>query len=147
MTSPDRAAFVYLGAFVEELVRAGVRDVVIAPGSRSAPLALTIAAHPRLRSWMQLDERSAAFFALGMARMSAAPVALLCTSGSAAANFLPAVVEAHRAGVSLVVLTADRPPELRDVGAAQTIDQHSLYGPHARWFVDVALPDVAPELL
>ena len=147
MTSPDRAAFVYVGAFVEELARAGVRHVVVAPGSRSTPLALTIAAHPRLRTWMHMDERSAAFFAVGMARRSASPVALLCTSGSAAANFLPAVVEAQRAGVALLVLTADRPPELRDVGASQTIDQRALYGAHAKWFVDVALPDLAPELL
>ena len=145
--SAARAAFVYVGAFVDELVRAGLRHVVIAPGSRSAPLALTIAAHDGLRTWMHLDERSAAFFALGMARALAEPVAVLCTSGSAAANFLPAVVEAHRAGVPLLVLTADRPPELREVGASQTIDQRTLYGAHAKWFVDVALPDLAPELL
>jgi 2-succinyl-5-enolpyruvyl-6-hydroxy-3-cyclohexene-1-carboxylate synthase len=146
-TSPDRAAFAYVGAFVDELARAGVRHVCIAPGSRSTPLALTIAAHPALRSWVHLDERSAAFFALGMARALDAPVALLCTSGSAAANFFPAVVEARAAGVALLVLTADRPPELRDVGAAQTIDQNRLYGAHAKWFVDVALPDTTPDLL
>ncbi len=147
MTSPDRAAFVYIGAFVDELARAGLRHVCIAPGSRSAPLALTIAAHPRLKIWMHLDERSAGFFALGMARALGEPVALLCTSGTAAANFLPSVVEANRAGVPLLVLTADRPPELRDVDAAQTIDQTRLYGHHVKWFVDVALPDIAPDLL
>ena len=147
MTAPDRAAFAYVGAFVDELVRAGVRHVCIAPGSRSAPLALTIARHSGLRTWMHLDERSCAFFALGMARMLGEPVAVLCTSGTAGANFFPAVVEARAAGVPLLVLTADRPPELREVGAAQTIDQNRLFGTHAKWFVDVALPEATSELL
>jgi 2-succinyl-5-enolpyruvyl-6-hydroxy-3-cyclohexene-1-carboxylate synthase len=132
---------------VDELSRAGLRHVCIAPGSRSTPLALTIARHPELRTWVHLDERSAAFFALGMARMLGAPVAILCTSGTAAANFLPAVVEARRAGVALLVLTADRPPEMRDVGASQTIDQNRLYGDHAKWFVEVALPEATPDLV
>ena len=145
--TPDQAAFAYVGAFVDELTRAGVRHVCIAPGSRSAPLALTIARHSALRTWVHLDERAAAFFALGMARALGQPVALLCTSGTAGANFLPAVVEARAAAVPLLVLTADRPPELREVGAAQTIDQNRLFGTHAKWFVDVALPDAAPELL
>jgi 2-succinyl-5-enolpyruvyl-6-hydroxy-3-cyclohexene-1-carboxylate synthase len=96
---------------------------------------------------MHVDERCAAFFALGMARALGEPVALLCTSGTAAANFYPAVIEAKSAGVPLVVITADRPPELRDVGAAQTIDQNRLYGAHAKWFVEVALPDDTPELI
>jgi 2-succinyl-5-enolpyruvyl-6-hydroxy-3-cyclohexene-1-carboxylate synthase len=121
--------------------------VCIAPGSRSTPLALTIANHTSLRTWIHLDERSAAFFALGMARRLGEPVALLCTSGTAAANFFPAVVEANLAGVPLLVLTADRPPELRNVGAAQTIDQNRLYGAHAKWFVEVALPEATPDLL
>jgi 2-succinyl-5-enolpyruvyl-6-hydroxy-3-cyclohexene-1-carboxylate synthase len=144
---PDQAAAAYLGAFVDELARAGVRHVCVAPGSRSTPLALLIAREPRLRIWMHLDERSAAFFALGMARVLQEPVAVLCTSGSAAANLLPAVVEAARSGVPLLLFTADRPPELRDVGAAQTIDQVGLYGVHAKWSVDVALPETAPALL
>ena len=147
MTSPAHAAFAYVGAFVDELVRAGVRHVCIAPGSRSAPLALMVARHESLRTWMHLDERSCAFFALGMARALGEPVAILCTSGTAGANFLPAVVEARSAGVPLLVLTADRPPELREVGAAQTIDQSRLFGTHAKWFVDVALPEATPELL
>ena len=147
MTTPDRAAFAFVGAFVDELARSGVRHVCIAPGSRSAPLAMTIAAHPRLRTWMHLDERSGAFFALGMARALDEPVALVCTSGTAVANFLPAVVEAQSAGVPLLVLTADRPPELRDVGAAQTIDQNRIFGVHAKWFVEVALPEATPELM
>ena len=145
--TPDRAAFACVGAFVDELARAGVRHACIAPGSRSAPLALLIAEHPALHTWMHVDERSAGFFALGLARALGEPVALLCTSGTAAANFLPAVVESRSAGIPLLVLTADRPPELRDVGAAQTIDQNRLFGAHAKWFVEVALPDATPELL
>lgn len=145
--SADKAAYGYVRAFVDELSRAGVRHFCVAPGSRSTPLALTIAEHPSIETWMHLDERSAAFFALGMARMSGAPVGLLCTSGTAAANFFPAVVEARRAGVPLLVLTADRPPEMRDVGSAQTIDQNRLYGEHVKWFVDVALPEATPEML
>jgi 2-succinyl-5-enolpyruvyl-6-hydroxy-3-cyclohexene-1-carboxylate synthase len=144
---PDQAASAYVGAFVDELARGGVRHACIAPGSRSTPLAMTIAAHPSLRTWMHLDERSAAFFALGLARASATPVVLVCTSGTAAANFLPAVVEANAAGVPLLVLTADRPPELRDVGAPQTIDQNRLFGSHAKWFVEVALPEASGEML
>ncbi|MEO6778445.1 MAG: 2-succinyl-5-enolpyruvyl-6-hydroxy-3-cyclohexene-1-carboxylic-acid synthase [Gemmatimonadaceae bacterium] len=146
-TPPDQATFAFVGAFVDELARAGVRHVCIAPGSRSTPLALSIAAQPDLRTWMHLDERSASFFALGMARALGEPVALLCTSGTATANFLPAVVEAHSACVPLIILTADRPPELRDVGAAQTIDQNRLYGAHAKWFVEVALADITPDLM
>jgi 2-succinyl-5-enolpyruvyl-6-hydroxy-3-cyclohexene-1-carboxylate synthase len=147
MSGADEAAGAFVGAFVDELVRSGVRHVCIAPGSRSTPLAITLASHSGIRPWVHLDERAAAFFALGMARDLGEPVGLLCTSGTAAANFLPAVVEAAAAGVPLVVMTADRPPELRDVGAAQTIDQAGLYGVHARWFVDVALPEATPELL
>nr|MBA3890873.1 2-succinyl-5-enolpyruvyl-6-hydroxy-3-cyclohexene-1-carboxylic-acid synthase [Gemmatimonadaceae bacterium] len=143
----DRAAAAFVGAFIEELVRSGVRHVCIAPGSRSSPLALTLAAHDGIRTWVHLDERAAAFFALGMARDLGEPVGLLCTSGTAAANFLPAMVEAAAAGIPLLVMTADRPPELRDVGAAQTIDQARLFGVHVRWFVDVALPEATAELL
>jgi 2-succinyl-5-enolpyruvyl-6-hydroxy-3-cyclohexene-1-carboxylate synthase len=146
-TTPDHATAAYIGAFVDELARSGMRHVCIAPGSRSTPLALTIAQHPALHVWMHLDERSAAFFALGMARALNEPVALLCTSGTAAANFFPAVVEASSACVPLLLLTADRPPELRDIGATQTIDQNRLYGSYPKWFVEVTLADATPELL
>jgi 2-succinyl-5-enolpyruvyl-6-hydroxy-3-cyclohexene-1-carboxylate synthase len=143
----NESAHAFVGAFVDELARAGVRHVSAAPGSRSTPLALLLAEHPQIKVWMHLDERCAAFFALGMARALGQPVAMLCTSGTAAANFFPAVVEAQSAGVPLLVLTADRPPELREVGAAQTIDQNRLYGAHAKWFVEVALPEATPAML
>ena len=126
--------------FFEELVRAGVEHVCVSPGSRSTPLAVAAARCSGLRCWSQLDERCAGFFALGLARASAAPVALVCTSGTAAANYLPAVVEAHYARVPLLVLTADRPPELREWGAGQTIDQLGLYGRHVRRFVELPTP-------
>lgn len=145
--------FVYVGAFVDELQRAGMRNVVICPGSRSTPLAMTFAnfaayASPSaLRVWMHVDERSAAYFALGMAKRLRQPVAVLCSSGTAAANFYPAVVEARLARVPLLVLTADRPPELRDNGAPQSIDQNRLYGTFVKWFVEVALPEATNEAL
>jgi 2-succinyl-5-enolpyruvyl-6-hydroxy-3-cyclohexene-1-carboxylate synthase len=133
--------YVYIGAFVDELQRAGVHNVVICPGSRSTPLAMVLASQNAIHTWMHIDERSAAFFALGMAKRLAQPVALVCTSGTAAANFFPALVEAHLTHVPLLVLTADRPHELRDNGAPQAIDQNRLYGTHVKWFVDVALPE------
>jgi 2-succinyl-5-enolpyruvyl-6-hydroxy-3-cyclohexene-1-carboxylate synthase len=144
---PENVAYLYVGAFVDELARAGLRHVCLCPGSRSAPLALRLADHPALKLWMHLDERSCAFFALGLAKAQRFPVALLCSSGTAAANFMPAIVEAHQARVPLIVLTADRPPELRDTGAPQTIDQIKLYGAYAKWFVEMALPEATVEML
>lgn len=138
---PQNPTYTYVGAFVNELQRGGLRHAVLCPGSRSTPLALTLATHPEIRCWMQLDERCAAFFALGLAKRLNQPVVLLCTSGTAAANFFPAIVEAHLTHVPLLVLTADRPPELRECGAPQAIDQNRLYGMHVKWFVEAALPE------
>src|SRR5258707_9303900 len=146
-TDIQHAAYAYLNAFVDELARCGIRHACVCPGSRSTPIAMRLAAHPEIKLWMHLDERSAAFFALGLAKAQRQPVILLCTSGTAAANFMPAVVEAHYARIPLIVLTADRPPELRDIGAPQTIDQLRLYGAHAKYFVEMALPDSTPEAL
>lgn len=141
------ATYAFAAAFFEELSAAGVRHVCISPGSRSTPLAVTAARQPGLRCWVQVDERAAGFFALGLARATRSPVALVCTSGTAAANYLPAIVEASHSRVSLVVLTADRPPELRGWDAGQTIDQLKLYGEQVRWFVELPVPDDDPVLL
>ncbi len=130
-----------LRAFVDELVAAGVREAVVCPGSRSTPMALALRTAPGLRVRVLYDERAAAFFALGMARTSRRPVVLLSTSGTAAVEFAPAVVEAQLSRVPLVVLTADRPAELRDRGAPQTIDQDHLYGRAAKWFTELPLLD------
>jgi 2-succinyl-5-enolpyruvyl-6-hydroxy-3-cyclohexene-1-carboxylate synthase len=132
--------YAFAAALFEEFVASGVEHVCLCPGSRSAPLAVGAARTPGLRVWVHLDERAAAFFALGLARAARAPVALVCSSGTAAANFLPAVVEACYGRVPLLVLTADRPPEVRGWGAAQTIDQVNLFGSHVRWFSEASPP-------
>jgi 2-succinyl-5-enolpyruvyl-6-hydroxy-3-cyclohexene-1-carboxylate synthase len=133
--------------FVSELVRAGIREVCLAPGSRSTPLALAFSAHPNIQIYVHLDERCAAFFALGLAAALDRPVPVLCTSGSAAANFFPAIIEARMSRIPLLLLTADRPPELRESGANQTIDQVKLYGDQVLWSVDLPVPEAhLPEL-
>jgi 2-succinyl-5-enolpyruvyl-6-hydroxy-3-cyclohexene-1-carboxylate synthase len=134
-------------AFCDELARCGLREVVLAPGSRSTPLAMAfgdLEQRGRLRLHVRIDERSASFAALGLAKASRRPVAVLCTSGTAAANFHPAVIEADESGVPLLVLTADRPPELRSTGANQAIDQVKLYGSTVRWFCEVGVPERRP---
>lgn len=132
---------------ISTLISAGVQDVVVSPGSRSTPLVLALANHPSARSHVILDERSAAFFALGVARTSLRPVCLICTSGSAAAHYLPALVEAMLSHVPLVVLTADRPLEAYHAASPQTIDQVKLFGHQVRHFVDLGLPDATPAAL
>jgi 2-succinyl-5-enolpyruvyl-6-hydroxy-3-cyclohexene-1-carboxylate synthase len=137
-TNPNTAL---ASAFAEELARCGLRHAVLSPGSRSTPLALALWRQPEIETTVIVDERSAAFFALGAAQASGLPVAILCTSGTAAANYHPAVCEANHSIVPLLVLTADRPPELRGIGAGQAIDQLKLYGESVRWFCEVGTHD------
>jgi 2-succinyl-5-enolpyruvyl-6-hydroxy-3-cyclohexene-1-carboxylate synthase len=140
MPSPDINQ-AWARCLVSELNAHGIVDAVICPGSRSAPLALALAEHPGIRTWSVIDERSAAFFALGLAKQSRVPAVLVSTSGTAGANFYPAVIEATYAHVPMLVLTADRPPELHGWGALQTITQQNLYGHFPRWFLDLGLPE------
>jgi len=136
-------------ALVDGLARAGVRDACVTPGSRSTPLTVAFAEQDAIRPWLHLDERSSAYFALGLARASGRPVAVACTSGTAAANLHPAVVEAELSRIPLIVCTADRPPRLRNVGAPQTIDQVGLYGVSVRLERDLPAPgspDAPPAL-
>jgi 2-succinyl-5-enolpyruvyl-6-hydroxy-3-cyclohexene-1-carboxylate synthase len=142
---PVNRTYAPIQALVDELARCGLEHAVTCPGSRNAPVALTLADEPRLRAWSVLDERSAGFFALGLAKATGRPVAVTTTSGSATANLLPAVVEARESRVPLIVLSADRPPELRDVGAGQAIDQLGIFGSAAKWFVEVGNHEPGPE--
>jgi 2-succinyl-5-enolpyruvyl-6-hydroxy-3-cyclohexene-1-carboxylate synthase len=137
----------WCSVIVETLTRLGLRHAVVSPGSRSTPLTFAFAAHPSIEALPVLDERSAAFFALGLARQHRRPTALVCTSGTAAANFLPAIIEAQESGVPLLVFTADRPPELRDCTAGQAIDQQKLYGAHVNFYHELAVPESKLELL
>jgi 2-succinyl-5-enolpyruvyl-6-hydroxy-3-cyclohexene-1-carboxylate synthase len=128
---------------VDELARGGVTEACLAPGSRSAPLALALEADDRIRVHVRIDERSASFLALGLAKASGVPAVVLSTSGTAAANFHPAVIEAHESRTPMIVITADRPPELRATGANQTIDQIKLYGDAVRWFCEIGTPEAS----
>ena len=134
---------VWTDLLVEELVRAGVGLFCLTPGSRSTPLVTAVAAHPQASHVMHFDERGSAFQALGYARATGQPAAWITTSGTAVANGMPAVVEAATDGVPMLLLTADRPPELRDTGANQTIDQVDFFGKYVRWRFDLPVPDRA----
>ena len=140
-------SYLLLRALCDELGRCGMRDACTSPGSRSTPIVLSLVREPQIRCWSHIDERCAGFFAVGAAKAGGRPVAITCTSGTAAANLAPAVIEAREAGVPLIVLTADRPPELRDVGAGQAIDQIKLYGDAVKWFLELGVHDASPERL
>ncbi|HEY1715555.1 MAG TPA: 2-succinyl-5-enolpyruvyl-6-hydroxy-3-cyclohexene-1-carboxylic-acid synthase [Solirubrobacteraceae bacterium] len=145
MTATD--TYLLLRAFCDELARCGLEDACTSPGSRNTPILLSLAREPRIQTWSHIDERCAAFFALGAAKAAQRPVAITCTSGTAAANYAPAVIEAWHARVPLLVLTADRPAELRDVGAGQAIDQLKLYGDAVKWFCEVGVDTATPDTL
>jgi 2-succinyl-5-enolpyruvyl-6-hydroxy-3-cyclohexene-1-carboxylate synthase len=132
---------------MEVLARLGIQTVITSPGSRSTALTVAAVRNPRIEALSILDERSAAFYALGLAKSTSRPVALVCTSGSAAANYWPAVVEASMGGTPLLLLTADRPPELRNCSSGQTIDQCKLYGDYVRHFAELSLPQASPDML
>jgi 2-succinyl-5-enolpyruvyl-6-hydroxy-3-cyclohexene-1-carboxylate synthase len=136
-----------LRAFVDELARCGLRAACTSPGSRSTPLVLALTGDPRVRCYSHIDERCAGFFALGLAKAARLPVAVTCTSGTALAELLPAAIEAHEARVPLLLLSADRPPELRESGAGQTIDQLKLFGGAAKWFFEVGSHEATPQRL
>ena len=140
--NPSDVQATFCATLVDEWVHHGVTHAVVAPGSRSTPMALALAGRAELGLHVVHDERSAAFVALGLG-LGGTPAVLLCTSGTAAANFHPAVVEAGLSNVPMIVVTADRPPELRDVGAAQTVDQNGLYGGSVRWYHDPGIADGA----
>lgn len=146
MTAPNRNAL-WARTFADELARTGIDAVCIAPGSRSTPLTEAFDRHDDIETFSHLDERSAAYFALGRARRTGEVTPIVCTSGTAAANFHPAVIEASQARVPMLVLTADRPPELRDSGANQTVDQEKLYGDAVRWYKDMPEPEATDRKL
>lgn len=141
---------VLASVLLDELTRCGLADVVLAPGSRSTPFALALhdlAQERRIRLHVRVDERSAGFLAVGLAKGSGLPVPIVCTSGTAVANLYPAVIEAHESGVPLLILSADRPPELRDTGASQTIDQIKMFGSATRWNCEVGTPENLPGMI
>jgi 2-succinyl-5-enolpyruvyl-6-hydroxy-3-cyclohexene-1-carboxylate synthase len=145
--TPTTDTYALLRAFVDELARCGMRGACTSPGSRNAPLVLSLARERRLRCYSHVDERCAGFFALGLAKASGLPVAVTCTSGTAAAELLPAAIEAREARVPLLALTADRPAELRENGAGQAIDQLKLLGGAAKWFFEVSVHEASEQNL
>src|SRR6202171_3256390 len=136
---------VFAATFVDELAAQGVEYACVSPGSRSAPIAMALQRHPKIKVLVHIDERSGAFFGVGLAKGTGKPVVLLSTSGTAAAEFHAAVVEAFYSHTPLIVVTADRPPELQGAGANQSIDQQRLYGTAARWFFDPGAPVELPN--
>ncbi|MBP2097748.1 2-succinyl-5-enolpyruvyl-6-hydroxy-3-cyclohexene-1-carboxylic-acid synthase [Enterococcus rivorum] len=147
MSDKQSAMTDYLQSFIAGLINSGVQKAVISPGSRSTPLALLLHRNEKIQTYIEVDERSAGFFALGLSKVSQQPVVLLCTSGTAAANYYPAICEAKASYVPLVVLTTDRPHELRQVGAPQAMDQLQLFQQQVKLFVEMALPENTPQLL
>src|SRR3979411_3308946 len=135
----------FAATFVDELAAQGVEYACVSPGSRSAPIAMALQRHPRIKVLMHIDERSGSLFGVGLAKATNKPVVLLCTSGTAAAEFHAAVVEASYSRTPLIVITADRPPELQGAGANQSIDQQRLYGTAVRWFFDPGAPVELPN--
>ena len=141
--------YLWTNLIVEEFIRNGVEYFCISPGSRSSPLAMAVAAYPKAKSFVHFDERGTAFHALGYASAAKKPCVLISTSGTAAANMFPAIIEASKKKVPLIVMTADRPPELRFTGGNQTIDQVKIFGDYVRWFFDLPCPttDIKPEMI
>ena len=137
----------WCSVLAETLYRCGIRQAVCSPGSRSTPLTFALARHAGIEAVPVLDERSAAFFALGLAKQTRRPVVLVCTSGTAGANYFPAIVEAKESGVPLIVITADRPPEMRECSSGQTIDQQKLFGGYVTWYHELAVPEPKMERL
>src|SRR5699024_5260225 len=137
----------YIDNFIDALSNQGVKDIVISPGSRSTPLEMLAEENESIRDWILVDERSASYFAVGLAKQTNRHVALICTSGTAAANYYPAVIEAYHGRVPLLLLTADRPHELRDVGAQQAMNQLNLYDSFVKYFLEMSLPEASREML
>ncbi|MGG2024573.1 2-succinyl-5-enolpyruvyl-6-hydroxy-3-cyclohexene-1-carboxylic-acid synthase [Gottfriedia sp. S16(2024)] len=136
----------YIGALVDEISALNIQNVVISPGSRSTPISMLVNEHPKLKSYIAVDERGAAFFALGIAKSTKQPTVLICTSGTAASNYMPAISEAKESRIPLIVLTADRPHELRDIGAPQAMNQIGLYGSFVKKFIELALPEASEAM-
>lgn len=136
----------YIGALVDELSALNIQHVVISPGSRSTPISMLVNEHPKLKSYIAVDERGAGFFALGIAKSTKQPTVLICTSGTAASNYLPAISEAKESRIPLIVLTADRPHELRDIGAPQAMNQIGLYGSFVKQFIELAVPEASEAM-